>query len=77
MELGQRVSVDFKEVPEDQRRCTTGTVIAMHLRFPGGALQKSMVKIRFDKNYIKTEHHFINGIYEITLEKNDERITLI
>jgi len=77
MELGQKVRVDFKEVPKYERDCEVGTVIKKELRFWGTLREAVMVTIRFDPNYVKKQFRMAWGIGQIVLKEDDPRIEVL
>ena len=73
--LKDRVRVDFSEVPKNQRQCEVGAVLKTYIRMPDTSFEKTMITIKFDRNYIKEKFRLSTGIPIIVLEMTDKRIT--
>lgn len=55
--VGERVQVELEEIPEEERNCTTGVIVACTTRFALTPSKRRIVyEVRFDgdKNYAKT-----------------------
>jgi len=78
LNLHDRVEVDFKEIPAEERQCNTGTVVGTKLRHACTALEQEVVQIQFDKNYIYPRYRlYSSGIREMEMLMHDPRITKI
>jgi hypothetical protein len=65
-QVGQRVHVELKEIPEKERNVTVGTITKIDVMFPRTPkMRKIFYTIRFDENYIKKEHVLISNIDHI------------
>ena len=64
-QVGQKVEIDFIDVPIDERDVTTGFIYTVEARFP---LTPSMRKIKYhvrldgDGNYVKKECQLFEGV---------------
>jgi len=77
-QVGQRVSVDIKEIPVKQRDVTTGTILKIETRFPSTpAMRRHTYFVRFDNkgNYVKKKDRLMGGITEMYFRA--DRLTLI
>ncbi|MCR4330787.1 MAG: hypothetical protein NUV49_02815, partial [Patescibacteria group bacterium] len=63
--IGERVRVDLKEVPVEERQCDVGFVRFIMLVHPRTPLERVEYSVRFDKPYIKPEKILRENIYEI------------
>ena len=76
LQIGDRVQVDFEEVPKTDRDCDYGRVIGIRLIHADTPLEVAMVLIRFNRNYVKAGRMLTPmGIREIEMPADDIRIT--
>ncbi len=68
-QVGDRVEVDLKEVPENERNCIVGTITKIWLKFARTPkFRRKMITVHFDENYIKKGDQLCGGIDDISLE---------
>ena len=74
--VGQKVAVDFPEIPSEERLDTIGTIIGISTRFPATpSLRRITYEVRFPTNYVKPEFRMMRGITTIHVEA--KRLTAV
>ncbi len=63
--IGQKVRVNLKHVPEHERNCDVGQIVTINLFHRNSPLERVNYNIRFDKPYIKPEFVIYKNILEI------------
>lgn len=65
-QVGQRVSVDLKEIPKEERNCETGVIKTIYTKFLRTPKMRTiMYQVVFDESYIKSGEICFSQIYEI------------